>query len=101
VQGGVQRGPSGGIALEAVEDVLERERVVAQLACRRREVRAGCGGRLAAVVDRRRLATAHRAVVLELHLHDLLLGPRATRDAELLCEGKRGGAGRQLHGREA
>ena len=81
---------------QAVEDLVERERVVAELdvlePCERR------AGRFGVALDRRRLAVARRTVVLDCDLDDVGLVLGAARDRERLGELHGHLLSRQFHG---
>ena len=80
VQRRIDRGARGELlARQPVEDLVERERIVAERVRVRLEVRERGLGGLVVVVDRRRLAEAARVAVPDLDLDDfgLVLGSRA------------------------
>ena len=82
---------------ESIEDVVERERIVAESVGLRLEVRERGFRRLVVALDRRRLAESGAAVVLDLDLDDVGLVVRLARDRERLGETKRRDAGAHLH----
>ena len=95
VQRRVDRGARGELlARQPVEDLVERERIVAERVRVRLEVRERGLGRLVVAVDRRRLAEAARVAVPELDLDDLGLVLRLARDRERLGETQRRRRGR-------
>src|SRR5579872_2581600 len=99
VQRAVDRGARGELlAREPVEDVVERERVVAERVGVRLEVRVRRLRRLVVALDRRRLAVSGDPVVRDVDLHDLRLVRRLARDRERLREAQRHDPGAQIHG---
>jgi hypothetical protein len=71
---------------QPAQDLVERERVAAELVRVRLEVGDGRLGRFLIALDRRRLAAAGLPLVLERDLNDLGLVLRAARDRERLGE---------------
>ena len=100
MQGAVERGPGRVLARrQPALDLLEREGVVAELRCRRLEVPERGLARLAVALDRRPLAEAAEAVVVELDLDDVLLVARLARDHKRLRESQGDDPCGQLHRR--
>ena len=100
VEGAVERRPGRVLARwQSALDLLERERVAAEPARRRLEIRKRRRGRLAVALDRRALAEAADSVVPELDLDDVLLVTRLARDHERLGQAQGDDPGCQLHRR--
>ena len=100
VERAVERGPGRVLPRRQPRlDLLERERVVAEIGRRRLEVRERGLAGLVVALDRRTLAEAGDAVVAELDLDDVVLVARLARDHERLGELQGGDPGGQLHRR--
>ena len=91
-------GRAGGMLAgrQARGDLVERERIVAELDAVEPGERGGGG--LVVALDRRRLAEAGDTLVLDLDLYDLRLVFGPARDRERLREVHRRLAGREFHG---
>src|SRR4051794_25538826 len=100
MQSGVHGRPGSELLRrKALEDLVQRERIVSKRIGVRLEVRERRLRRLLVALDRSRLAVPHQAVVIDLDLYDLDLGLGPARDRERLLELERGDRGSQLHGR--
>ena len=99
MQRGVDRRARRGLLRrQAGLDLVERPGIVAELVGVRLEVGERGLGRLVVALDRRGLAVARDAVVLELDVDDVCSVLRAPRDDEGLGELDRRDPGREPHG---
>jgi hypothetical protein len=95
------RGPLARLLLEPRADLLECERVVAEVARVPLDERECRFGALLVAVDGRRLAAPDEAVVLDLDLDDVLPVARLAGDHERLGEVQADDSGAHLHRRGA